>query len=197
LNLLEQTNYFQTLDSIVDFTKKIELIKSTGEANLEIAQDPILTISTKLGDYHLVYTLLNLGADINVFRKSKYAFGNTALIEASKYGFVKIVKLLIEYGADLDARNYMGNSALMVATLNRNIEVVRILIENGATVDLVDKNNDTPLLIASAKGYFEIVELLLKAQANIHHVDFDNENAFILAMNAGNYKTIELIKQYI
>ncbi len=196
LFLYKYTNNFQTLDNIIEFTKKMELIKATGDVNLEISNDPILVISTELGDYQLVLNLLDLGADINAFRKSRYAYGNTALIEAARYGYLDLVKLFIERGAHLDVTNFMGNTALMYAVINQQLEVAKLLLESGAEVDIPDKNNDTPLLIAAAKGYYNIVLLLLDHHANLNYIDFDNEDAFVLASKSDNYHIVELLKKY-
>lgn len=194
--LYNYTNNFQKLANISEFTKKMAIVNVSGEVNQEIAGDPLITVSSELGDYNLVSALVKLGANVNSFRKSKYALGNTALIEAARYGYSKIVKLLIENGADINQTNYMGNTALMYASANRHLDCVKELLEQGANVEIADINNDTPLLIASAKGYFEIVEILLKQGANVLKIDYDNEDAFMLAYKCGSFKIVELLKKY-
>jgi len=149
----DYTNQFQTLDRIVDFTKKKNEVIKNGRVDLEVNGDPIITIASQLGDYNLVKTLISLQADVNRIRKTKYANGNTALIEASRYGYYQIAKLLIDNHANLNIQNYMGYTALIAATLNRQDKIVDLLLKNGADINIKDMNGDTALLIGCAKGY--------------------------------------------
>ena len=55
---------------------------------------------------------------------------------ASLNGHTEVVKLLHEYGSQVDLQNKNGLSALMVASENRHTEVVKLLHEFGAQVDL-------------------------------------------------------------
>ena len=45
----------------------------------------------------------------------------------------KVIKMLLQYGADIDATDNYGRTALMYAVaLNQNPDVVRMLLANGA-----------------------------------------------------------------
>ena len=54
---------------------------------------------------------------------------NEELLWASENGHLEIVKLLIENGADVSAKD---NEAFRMASENGYLEIVRLLIENGA-----------------------------------------------------------------
>ena len=58
--------------------------------------------------------------------------GATALMEASYQGHIDCVSILLENGADVDARNEDDDTALMWATGKGRIEIVKKLLENGA-----------------------------------------------------------------
>jgi ankyrin repeat protein len=64
----------------------------------------------------------------------------SALIIASMYGSVEIVKLLLEYKADIN--NYEGThmTALMFAITNEYPDVVELLLQKNADTSLVDLN---------------------------------------------------------
>ena len=68
-------------------------------------------------------------------------------------GQIKIVKLLIAYGAQVNAKNYVGNSALMFAVAENHPVIVRTLLENGAADVMNDQNTQgqSPLSWAQAR----------------------------------------------
>jgi len=65
----------------------------------------------EVGDEWIVRLLLERGADIN---GGGYD-GRTALMEATRFGNVKMVTLLLEEGADVNASSRSGTTALMLA----------------------------------------------------------------------------------
>ena len=79
---------------------------------------------------------------------------NTTLMRASNYGYLEVVKLLLEHGADVHAHE---DEALKWASMNGHTEVVKLLLEHGADVHACE---DEALKSASVRGYVEIVKLL-------------------------------------
>ena len=65
--------------------------------------------------------------------------GYTPLINASYYGHFEVVKILLEKGADIEARNNYGDTPLICASRYGTLKVVKYLLENGA--DMEAKNN--------------------------------------------------------
>ncbi|NGX34016.1 MAG: hypothetical protein K1060chlam1_00361 [Candidatus Anoxychlamydiales bacterium] len=65
--------------------------------------------------------------------------GNTALILSVMYGYLDIVKYLINIGADLNVQNKRGNTALMEAVICENLVMVKYLLENGAHIYIYNK----------------------------------------------------------
>ena len=81
---------------------------------------------------------------------------------------LEVAKLLVEAGADINAKNEYGNSLLHY---KRDIEVVRFFIKNGADVNAKNKNGFTPLMGAVERGEVELVKELIKNGANVNDVD--------------------------
>ena len=66
----------------------------------------------------------------------------------------QIVKALIDYGADIDAKNETGRTALFTAIYQNNTQIALYLIQKGAKCELEDKimSNFTLLHYACFQG---------------------------------------------
>jgi ankyrin repeat protein len=84
---------------------------------------------------------------------------------AAAAGQVDTVRLLIDNGADLNAKNDDGSTALMVAALKGHLEIVRTLLAAGADVSVQDLDQDSALKLAVENGHAELVKILLEQGA--------------------------------
>ncbi|XP_044764330.1 serine/threonine-protein phosphatase 6 regulatory ankyrin repeat subunit A-like [Coccinella septempunctata] len=120
-----------------------------------------IAVSRKLKDV-IVYILGRRGLQINMTSKSK----STALHEAAKTGRVDIIKILLENGADIDAKDEAEQTPLHWAVRYHNsMDQIKIFVENGANVNYKDKYGCTPLHILCSKGpamNIDIFDLLLQ-----------------------------------
>lgn len=87
--------------------------------------------------------------------------GNTFLHRSST---VKIVKLLIEIGADVNAKNKRQETPLQHAARLRNNNVALLLIENGAKLNSKSQFGLTPL---NSAGSVEMARFLVKHGARV------------------------------
>lgn len=91
------------------------------------------------------------------------------LIISSYHGHTEIVKILLDRGADKNAKNTNGeNNSLMLACANDRTETAILLLEYGVDVDTKNKYGFNPLLFASFFGKHNNVELLLIYVADIN-----------------------------
>jgi ankyrin repeat protein len=68
--------------------------------------------------------------------------------------------LLIERGADIDAKSFFDNyTPLLYATIKNNTEICKLLVEKGADVNAKNDYNITPLLLATIKKYTKIIDI--------------------------------------
>lgn len=72
------------------------------------------------------------------------------------------VKMLIDGGADINAKDNIGGSSLMYASYYGRKDVVKLLLDNGADVNVKDKDGWTALTRASKKQNKNITDLLRK-----------------------------------
>ena len=71
--------------------------------------------------------------------------GASTLFEACEKGRTQWVKLLLEHGADMNARNQQGATPLMVAAGNGHEPLVEWLLSNGADTRALDNKGYTAL----------------------------------------------------
>ena len=90
------------------------------------------------------------------------------LHEAAGRGDTAKVQLLLDKGADINAKDSNGETALMEAADNGHLEVVKQLLAKGADVNAKSSYGYTALLYAADQGHTECVGLLLDGGANIN-----------------------------
>ncbi|KAH8727644.1 ankyrin repeat-containing domain protein [Phaeosphaeriaceae sp. PMI808] len=108
-----------------------------------------------------VIYLLKEGLDINDCDNS----GLCALTAASSLGFIEIVNLLIEKGANVDCRSAVpkGFTPVMAAAVAGHANVVQVLIEYGADLSIEDGDGNTVLEAALTEGHSDTVGVLLES----------------------------------
>jgi len=122
---------------------------------------------------------------------------NEQLLSACEQCDVEGAKLLIEKGADVNAKFNYGMTAIFHAVSCKNgVELVKLLIENGADVNKRDEDDSTPLhIVAKNENGYEITTLLLNNGARINAKDKYGFTPLFYA--AENENTIEILKLLI
>ena len=100
----------------------------------------------------------------------------TPLIVAARDGNLYFVKVLLRYGANIEARGTINIdglvvedcTALWVAAAKGHFDVVRFLIEQNAEVDGRTSSNSTPLRAAAFDGHLDIVRCLVENGADVN-----------------------------
>jgi uncharacterized protein len=122
--------------------------------------------------------------------------GETPLHIAARKGFQGVVELLVEYGADLEARNKAGSTALSLACSHGNTSVTKFLLKKGAAPDVADKARCTPLMMAAQNGHSELVKSLLaypKGVLTLDEVDEDHCTALFMACARGHWNIVKML----
>jgi len=126
-----------------------------------------LLLPAQNGDYDMVRLLLEHRADPNrPFKHGKD--GRTPLMFAIMGGHLNIVELLLEHGAQVEAKDDYGETALTYAVKHQDREVARLLLTKGADINVRTEAGAGLLQILQErdpKDRYGIAELLKKAGA--------------------------------
>jgi len=142
-------------------------------------------------DVAKVRELLASGADVNEAGGN----GKTPLYIASYKGYIDIVILLLEAGADANKVDTgYGETPLYAASGHGRADIVALLLNAGANVDKARKNDGgSPLVIASYARRADIVRLLLEAGADVHKAKWDGETPLYIASYSGYADIVTLL----
>ena len=95
----------------------------------------------------------------------------TVLQLAAMEGSEKVVRLLVDHGADIEATSDGGVTALLDAASKGHVLVVGLLLEKGADIKAVDNRIWTALHRAASGDQVPVVRMLLEKGAEIKAVD--------------------------
>jgi hypothetical protein len=85
---------------------------------------------------------------------------------AAPYIELKITKLLIAHGADVNAATSGGHTALQVAAYRGNLAVARLLLDAGADINAANGYHGGPLPCAILHRQTKMADFLLKRGAD-------------------------------
>jgi len=114
------------------------------------------------GDAELVHQLLASDPQLTHATDDD---GCTALHHAASRGHFEVTTVLLDGGAEIDARSSSGQTALLFAAAGRHVDAARTLLSKGADVNAMTDHGWTPLSMAALCNT-EITEFLLSKGAN-------------------------------
>lgn len=114
------------------------------------------------------------------------------IVKASRHSSVPMVKLLLENGANVNAKGEEFFYPLH-ESIGNSYDMVKLLLENGANVNLRDRaKGNTPIFLASTKGNIDIIELLLSYGSNVNDWNKNGETP-IMRLYSNSVKTLDYL----
>lgn len=163
------------------------------KANPDLADEngwaPLFS-AVQQGNAEMVKSLLAASADVNAVDNE----GWTPLHYTVNYhddlehDFPDIARLLIEAGANIDAREEDGDTPLSIAAMNQKPATFAVLMAAKADPNLAANDGRTPLIYAAEAGNSTMVSALLDAGANINASDNDGRTALHFAADSEGSK---------
>lgn len=167
-----------------------DLLCSEANVNVLLEKNStLLEIAVNNGQYRVMHQLFKLGADLQTrdthgntllhisvltdcmdiiefllkhnsveARNNK---GQTPLYLSIYRNNIKVVKLILKSGVDINSRTNLETTPLHIAAKIGNLNLVKLLLDYDASVNVKDSNNQTPLDIAIYSERTEIISILL------------------------------------
>ncbi len=138
-----------------------------------------------------------LASEVNVNARTKKQHTSLHLIgmsfKGSKAEMERCVELLINAGADIDAKDDDDWTPLHSAAAYGNVNCLEALLANGAGVNAEEKNDYSPLHIAALNGKINCLEVLLANGADANAEDEDDWTPLHHAAYYGNVDSLEVL----
>ena len=130
-----------------------------------------LQLASFFGHAEAVDVLLDGGAEVGAAAKNPMRVQALhSAVAASDNGvdaptIARIVRRLVECGADVDARQESGATPLHAAAMNGDAEIVELLLDRGADAGAAHDSGKTAADFAADRGHEELAERLRRGDA--------------------------------
>jgi ankyrin repeat protein len=159
-------------------------------------ETPLMEVA-RAGNLEGAKVLLAAGADVNA---AEQWGGQSPLMWAAAQSQPEMIQLLLEHGANPDARgavrnwerkviqeprpkdmNQGGFTALLYAAREGCVECAKQLVAGGADLDLHDPHRVTPLIMAIMNVHFDLAAYLIEAGADVDKWDLYGRSPLYMA----------------
>jgi ankyrin repeat protein len=182
----------ETLKLLLDYKADVDMLEAAGKSVLHFSH-------TYPGITRL---LLEHGAATEVRANCNDA---TPLIECAQFGDTDALGHLIEFGADVNAKEDDNATALMYAAERGDMKAVELLLNAGAEVNVVGRSVEMcitnvearpALMWAVSSRHLEVARTLLEAGADVNAVTDYGYTALILATWTEEARLVELLLEF-
>ena len=131
---------------------------------------PALQYAASSGKLEIIEFLLKCNADVSDINDERctplhHAVRNNSWEVSDR---LKAMKILLENGANVNAKDSELDTPLFSAIYIGNIEIIKLLLEYDVNIDAFDIYGDSALHLAVENRHAEIVEILLQKGANVN-----------------------------
>lgn len=160
---------------------------ATIETKNEFGLTPLVR-AAQSGNLKLAKFCISHGADVDARDPTDQ---RTALILAAYKNDVPMIELLLDYLADIEAKDEYGNTAFLEAVEFDCPDAIYCLHKHNCKTNLITPDNYTPMMIAAKYGALKSLEALVKIGCDINwQRPNDIFTALEMAVNVGNLDTI-------
>ncbi|XP_063155461.1 transient receptor potential cation channel subfamily A member 1 [Candoia aspera] len=110
---------------------------------------------------------------------------------------LEMIKMCIEYGAQIDLKQNDKCTALHFAATQGATEILKLMMSSYAgdepIINAADGNKETLLHRAALFDHYELAEYLISKGANINNVDNEGRTPLLLATSCASWKIVNLL----
>ena len=182
---------------------KLEMLEKGGVSSQGSGLMPALLRACKDSEVEiaemLITTIGEIRENINApFVVNEHGTFMKPLVEAAHSECIKIVKLLLDAGANINDSGKEGYTALHASVRNKSTEIASLLINRGADLEPGRSNGNTPLGDAAMNGNIDSVNLLVRSGANVNRGSKVHEYVtplyFASSLCSDRSKSLEVVK---
>lgn len=160
-------NYQEIIDILLEYDKKTVGISLINIKDIRNTVPIFYAIRYK--NRYALQELLSNGADANYKNNENMNALHLAVLKKD----VTMVKMVIRYIKNIDARTNGGSTALHYACNFQLLEIVKILLDHGASQDIIELEYDFyPIFYAVVQNNIGITKLLIDHGANPNQQDY-------------------------
>ncbi|RME89233.1 MAG: ankyrin repeat domain-containing protein, partial [Anaerolineae bacterium] len=138
LNICEAAALGRTSQIIRILARQPEMVDACGEDGF-----PPLSVAARFGQSEVIEFLIRAGAPLNL--PANNPLKSTPLHAAVEGKQLEAARILLDHGADPNARRADGATPLHLAAQTGQTEMIILLLYNGADLKIKDDNGKTPL----------------------------------------------------
>ena len=130
------------------------------------------------------------------YPKQSWNTGLTPLHVAAEHGVLEKVKILLDAGAQINAKDsFFLNTPLHLhlAGTQCHTEMIKLLLNAGAQINATDRFLNTPLHVTGVKGYTEAAHELLNAGAQTEAVNQNQFTPLHLALLNRHHQVVKVL----
>uniref|UniRef100_A0A8D0HGQ3 Transient receptor potential cation channel subfamily A member 1 n=1 Tax=Sphenodon punctatus TaxID=8508 RepID=A0A8D0HGQ3_SPHPU len=145
--------------------------------------------------------ILKKGEELGYSPESHINFTNNGkcspLHLAVQSGDLEMIKMCIEYGAQIDLKQNDKCTALHFAATQGATEILKLMMSSYSgdepIIDALDGNRETLLHRTALFYHYELAEYLISMGANIDSVDIEGRTPLLLATSCASWKIVNLL----
>lgn len=188
----------QELARLMDFfsVESMEVLDKEGESAVHTA--------VRENHFEVLAAMIQKGVNVNITADSPAVAGTTPLHIACEYGYPRMVKMLMDAGADDSLQNVKEETPAHIA-VSKKILFKEITPEERAemlgslkNIDIPGREGQTPLMLAQARELYisdAVSPVLIRKGADVNRRDSDGNNAMML--NANWHGNMDVLKAMV
>ena len=155
------------------------------------------------GNMKLTKLLISKGSNIEIKDSTSRS---SPLLYACQNGRTELFKMLLENGADVNAKSADGTSAIHFATQSANTEIVDLLLQRDLDINCKNNLGETPLYytlyprpfqaVSTAISTYKMAKFLIERGATIDVATVSDRTPLIHAITKNNLNVVNLLVSF-